>query len=295
VDSPARLGALARAPAPLGTTLPLLVRRAVINTRRQPDIILARLMQVLGLALVLLLFFAPLPSDNVAGVQNRMGLIQQVGSLYFVGMLQNVAAYPAERDVFYREHDDGVYGPGAFLATYTLLEVPFEVVSGLGFSALAAMAVGVPRTADVFFVTAFAAFAIVSCGESLGIAFNTLFSDHTGFAMSVTSVILSVATCMSGVLSTKMPALLDALNNLSPARWATHAVAPYMLAPVVFRCDGSAAACPPGLSTGSDVLRLYRFGDEAGWKSVLALGVCVVVHRLAAAAVLVAARWKRRA
>lgn len=39
-----------------------------------------------------------------------MGMLQQFTALYFVGMLNNVAVYPSERAVFYREFDDGIYG-----------------------------------------------------------------------------------------------------------------------------------------------------------------------------------------
>jgi len=48
-------------------------------------------------------------------------------------MLQNVAVYPIEKDVFYREHDDGTYGVEAFLAQYITLEVPFEIGTSLVF------------------------------------------------------------------------------------------------------------------------------------------------------------------
>ncbi|KAI0014578.1 ABC transporter, partial [Xylariomycetidae sp. FL0641] len=121
--TPAELGALAHTRASFGVAFPLLLHRALINLRRQPPLLLARTMQVVGLAAVLTLFFAPL-GRSYAAVQNRVGFVQEVCAFYFVGMLQNVAVYPAERAVFYREDDDAVYGVEAFLATYSLLEVP---------------------------------------------------------------------------------------------------------------------------------------------------------------------------
>jgi hypothetical protein len=41
-------------------------------------------------------------------------------------MLQNVAVYPTERDIFYREFSDNCYGVLTFLTSYTLLELPFQ-------------------------------------------------------------------------------------------------------------------------------------------------------------------------
>lgn len=115
-------------------------------------------------------------------------------------MLNNIAVYIAERDVFYREDDDGVYSIESFLAVYTILEVPFEIISALIFAVLATFAVNLPRTIESHFAAALASFAIVSCGESLGIIFNTL-SGHAGFAVNIVSTLLSVAQTMRYVSS----------------------------------------------------------------------------------------------
>ncbi|ROW07281.1 hypothetical protein VMCG_03955 [Cytospora schulzeri] len=137
--TPAELGALVRRRTSFVMSFPLLLHRAFINFRRQPPLLLARLMQVVGFAVVLTAFYAPLKSDYTS-IQNRIGFVQQVASFYFVGMLQNVAVYPAERDVFYREDDDSVYSVESFLVTYTILEVPFEIISCLLYGILADLA-----------------------------------------------------------------------------------------------------------------------------------------------------------
>ena len=168
ISTPAQLGALVRKPSTFLTAYPILVQRAFINFRRQPPLLIARIMQVLGLAIILTLFFAPLKNDYYA-VQTRLGFIQEFCAFYFVGMLQNVAVYPDEKDVFYRENDDGTYGVEAFLAQYITLEAPFEIFTCLLFAVLVDLAAGLPRTPQVFFVCFFNVFCIVSCGESLGI------------------------------------------------------------------------------------------------------------------------------
>ncbi|CAM1508976.1 Fc.00g027150.m01.CDS01 [Cosmosporella sp. VM-42] len=281
LSTPAELGALIRKRASITTSLPLLLHRAIINTRRQPQLILARLMQVIGLALVLALFVAPVGNDYYS-VQTRMGFVQEIGAFYFVGMLQNMAIYPSERDVFYREDDDGVYSVEAFLASYTILEVPFEVLSCLVFGVLGSIAVGLPRTAEMYFVSVFACFGIVSCGESLGIMFNTVIG-HTGFAVNVMGIFLSVANSMAGILSIDMPELFKAFNYLSPIRYATRAIAPFSLRGVKFTCNDSQrlpdGRCP--IETGQDVLELYKF-DVDPVVNVAILAACVVIYRLLA-------------
>ncbi|EJP61762.1 ABC transporter [Beauveria bassiana ARSEF 2860] len=293
LSTPAELGALVRRRTSLVKALPLLLRRAVINTRRQPELILARTMQVAGLACVFTLFFAPFKHDYFS-VQNRMGYVQQVGAFYFVGMLQNVAVYPAERDVFYREDDDGVYGVEAFLLSYTILELPFEVLSCLVYGILSTFAVRNPETASLFWAAFFGCFGVVSCGESLGIMFNTLFA-HTGFAVNIMGVFLSVANGMAGVLSINMPKAFDAVNYLSPIRYATRAMAPYAMRGVEFHCTPAQAlpdgSCP--ITSGEQVLELYNFDVDPNVNAYCLLA-CVVVYRLIAWALLrvTRARWK---
>jgi ABC-type multidrug transport system ATPase subunit len=295
LSTPAELGALIRKRAPITTSLPLLLHRATINTYRQPELIVARLMQVIGLALVLALFFAPFDNDYYS-VQNRMGFVQEIGAFYFVGMLQNTAIYPNERDVFYREDDDGVYSVHAFLAAYTILEVPFEIISCMIFGVLGVIAVDLPRTATLYFVSVFACFGIVSCGESLGIMFNTLFG-HTGFAVNIMGVFLALANTMAGILSIDMPELFKAFNYLSPIRYGTRAVAPYSLRDITFTCNDEQrlqnGKCP--IETGQQVLELYNF-DVDPVVNVACLAACVVVYRLLAWGLLKIARthWKGR-
>lgn len=285
IATPAELGSLTRAMTPLHIAFPLLLHRSYINIRRNPPSIIARTTQVLSFAVILTLFFAPLKSDFYS-VQSRLGFIQEFASLYFVGMLQNVAVYPAEQQVFYSEHDDNAYSVEAFFLTYTAAEVPFELLTALLFAVLTVFAAGLPRSASLFFIVAFNGFAIVSCGESLGIIFNTLVS-HTGFAVSLISVVLSVALVMGGVMSLHIPAFLQAFNHLSPIKWSIANLAPYTLRPLTFSCTDfqrlPSGACP--FDTGLQVLQLYDL-DRNPRIGLLALAGCVVAYRALAYVVL---------
>ncbi|KAA8566495.1 hypothetical protein EYC84_009055 [Monilinia fructicola] len=235
-------------------------------TRSKPNLLIARIMQVLGLAIILALFFAPLKHDYYS-VQNRLGFIQEFCAFYFVGMLQNVAVYPNEKDVFYRENDDGIYSVEAFFAQYTTLEIPFEIFTSFVFAILVDLAAGLPRNAQVFF-------------------FNTLFA-HTGFAVNLTSVFLAIAQFMSGILSINMPAFLQGVNYLSPIRYAIRNLAPYTLRGIKFTCT-DAQRLPNGncpISTGLEALELYDLNTDPLW-NIVALGICTLVYRVLAYALL---------
>ena len=297
IDTPAQLGSLARAMTPFRTAFPLLLHRSFINFRRNPPSVVARTTQVLGFSIILTLFFAPLKHDYYS-VQTRFGFIQEFAALYFVGMLQNVAVYPEEKQVFYREHDDGAYGVEAFFLQYTAAELPFEILTSLLFAVLTVLTAGLQRSASLYFIVAFNCFAIVSCGESVGIIFNTLVS-HTGFAVNLTSVLLSVATVMGGVMSLNVPSFLQAFNHLSPIKWSVGNLAPYTLRGVVFTCtDGQklpGGGCP--VNTGEEALRLYNLETDAGL-NLVALAVTVIVYRGLAYLLLKARRtrwsWRER-
>lgn len=190
---------------------------------------------------------------------------------------------PSERDVFYKEHDDRAYSTTSFFSAYTVNEVPFEVASSILFALFADLAVGLPRTPQLFFVVAANAFCVTNCGESIGIIFNTLF-QYTGFSVNVTSSVLSIGVVMSGVMSTNMPAVLNGINSISPMKYALQNLAPYSLAGVEFTCEDwqrlPNGRCP--IETGHDVLRLYRMDGNVPWKNLVALAAATVIYRLVA-------------
>jgi ABC-type multidrug transport system ATPase subunit len=84
IATPAELGSMAREPTSFASAYSILIRRATKNMFRQPEILIARIMQVVGLGIVLSLYFAPLKHDYFA-VQNRLGFLIEIGPLYFVG------------------------------------------------------------------------------------------------------------------------------------------------------------------------------------------------------------------
>lgn len=109
--------------------------------------------------------------------------------------------------------------------------------------------------------------------------FNTLFS-HTGFAVNLTSVFLSIAQFMSGILSINMPTFLQDINYLSPIRYAIRSLAPYTLRDITFTCTDAqrlpSGECP--IVDGRQALKLYGLDEDPLW-NLIALGICTVVYR----------------
>lgn len=200
-----------------------------------------------------------------------------------------MAVYPQARMLFYREHSDNCYSVLTFLLTYTLLELPFTAISALAFGAFT-YGINLRRTASFTFIAAFNCFAVVTCGESIGIMFCTLLKGHMGFGIQVMSVILSIGQIMGGVFSLNLPGFLQAWNYLSPVKYATDNIAPYAMRGQRFSCSDAQkidGVCP--LATGEQVLKLYNLDRNPG-VNLAGLGACVVVYRLVAFLILWAAR-----
>jgi ABC-2 type transporter len=211
-------------------------------------------------------------------------------------MLQNVAVYPTERDIFYREYSDNCYGVLTFLTSYTLLELPFNLLSSLIFGVLAAFAINLQRSAFMFAIATINCFCIVSCGESLGIIFCTFFSSHIGLAMHASSALFSIGSTMAGIVTLKLPPVLHAINYLSPFKYLVANMAVYSLRGRVFTCmpdQEVGGRCP--ISSGEDVLRLYDLDVDPTWNLVV-LAVLAVFYRLVAFCVVKVSRmeWKWR-
>ncbi|KAG0682730.1 hypothetical protein C6P41_003495 [Kluyveromyces marxianus] len=246
---------------------------------RNLDSCFARLAQVPGMAAILTIYFAPL-KNNYTGVTDRLGLTQQFTSLYFCGMLVNLAVYPAERDNFYQEYHDNVYGIGPFLSAYMTLEFPMAIASALIFSALTVMGTGLPRTAEMLFISMYCSFVVTTCGEAWGIVVNTLF-DRPGFVVNVVSIILSISSIMSGILSLQMPKFWKGLNYTSPVHYTSMILINYAFPDhLKFNCrDGGRN--PDGsciFSNGKDVIE--NFGLHVNTSVYMGALICVwVIYR----------------
>ncbi|CCE61169.1 hypothetical protein TPHA_0A00840 [Tetrapisispora phaffii CBS 4417] len=252
-------GDVIRAPCNIAVAYFVNVKRQFTTTRRNFDSLMARIAQVPGLGVIFALFWAPL-RNTYAGVNNRLGLAQESTALYFVGMLANLACYPKERNYFYEEYHDGVYGIAPFFLAYMTLELPLSALSSLIYSVFTVMVCGLPRTPGNFFVTAYCSLAIVSCGEALGIITNTFF-ERPGFVVNCISVVLSIGTQMSGLLSLDLSRVLKGFNYLNPLNYTSLVIINYAFpSDLTFTCnDGGRledGTCE--FANGTSVLESYN-------------------------------------
>ncbi|ODV79110.1 P-loop containing nucleoside triphosphate hydrolase protein [Suhomyces tanzawaensis NRRL Y-17324] len=260
---------------PLSITLPTIIRRQMLNLVRSKDVIFSRAGQTLFLSVANTLFFTPL-TNKKEGIDNRLGLIQETLLLYFVGLVNNITLYPIERDIFYQEYKDGIYGVFEFSGSYLFNELPTEIVPSLIYSALNVFAIGLPRTPGMFFGMFSTAFVCISCGESMGIMVNSCF-NHVGIAANILTNAIIVAIFMAGTMSIHMPALFKGINYISPLKYGVGICAKLGFAGQNFSCGLDECA----LGSGEEVLSNYGLDVNLGG-SFAGLFACLILYRVVA-------------
>lgn len=273
--------------APFWTIFLTITRRQFVNSLRSLDILFSRGFQVVLLAITHTLFFAPL-RNTAAGIDNRLGLVQEVLNLYFVGLINNIALFPTEREIFYQEYRDGVCGPFEFNLAYLVNEVPLELISCAFFSILVVFGVGLPRNASMLFGMLATCFISVNVGDSLGIIMNSIFR-HTGMATNFLANLVTVGFFMGGTMSIQLPPFFQAWNYLSPMRYAVLICTKLGFQNQNFACGSEAESCT--LRTGREVLKHYNLENNLG-VSLGGLVACLVMYRvIAIGAVYMRVRW----
>jgi len=213
-------------------------------------------------------------------VQNRLGLWHQLTSLLFVGLLNCVAIFPDERNVFYRERADGTYTTAPFFLSYLLNELPAELIASLVFTVTLTFAIGLVASVEQCLVTAFVVFCVVNSGEALGIVFCALVYNP-GLSVSLTNPFLSTFSLMAGVAAVNLNPILDGINHVSVLRYATRVYAQYELKDITFYCTPSqtfGGFCP--FTSGTQVLDLYGFNDMPIGELVGIIVVLTVGYRV---------------
>jgi ABC-type multidrug transport system permease subunit len=282
----------ARPMAPFMVAFPTLYRRSMLNLWRERNALVARIMNIVPYGALIALFFAPLHTDYQA-LLTRMGLIQLYCFLYYMGTLNNVAHLPLEKRVLDQEIEERAYSPIPFFASFTLIELPLTIVASLIMTTIATFPLGI-KSAEVFLSMSFDSFALITCGESLALAMNSVISDSR-LTLSITNIFISIAQTMAGILNVNMPTWLQRVNYISPLTYVSRNLMPYFFRGVTFDCNPedvlSSGACRK--IHGDDILRLYRFNYDPKVQLAILAGV-VVGYRVFAFLVLCLAKrsWR---
>lgn len=244
---------------PFSVSWKTVTKRQWICIFRNKDILWSRAGQTFFLTVVHTLFFAPLRTGP-GGLENRMGLIQEVLNLYYVGIINNIAVFPTERDMFFQEYRDGIYGVAEFSIQYFLNELPTEVTPAFIFSILIVFGVGLPRNAGMFFLMFCMGALSINTGELFGMIVNAIIS-HMGLATNILLNSVILAIFMGGTMSLYMPGFFKAVNYISPMKYAVGICAKVGFPKdLVFDCGLPHCS----LNTGKEILDYYKLNINLG-------------------------------
>lgn len=239
---------------PFYVSFPVLLRRSLVNLSRQPELLLHRITQSVSYALILACFYAPVGHDQRA-IQNRIGNLYELTAACFLGLLNVIAIFPTERNVFYREYPDGHYSSMAFIACFFVIAIPLNIIAALLIAVLMTCAIGLVPTIAATLQFTYCVFIFMFSGECLGVIFCAAF-HQIGFSVNVVSAVLSFFGVMAGSMALTMPKFIRDISYVSTLTWGSYIIANVALEGQEFSCD-----LPEGcsLTTGNEVLELYKF------------------------------------
>ncbi|KAI9332100.1 P-loop containing nucleoside triphosphate hydrolase protein [Obelidium mucronatum] len=271
---------------PFVEALLLLMSRSFLNLTRQPGLAISRVMNVFGGALIFMIFYVKIGTDQ-SGVNSRLNLLQQSLSMMNSGMITCISMFPQELLLFKFEYQDRAISTQSFFLAYTLIELPFELIASTLFAIFSRYITGLQLNPGYLIL---ALIGVVSAGESIGIAFSVFFSKP-GFSLQLLSLILTLMVLSSGLISVAMPVFLTNLNYLSVVRYAARTIAAAEFLPdMIIDCPVDTECA---YHTGTDVMKLFGFpvGDNHLAFNMVGLVICVVLYRVIAFGVM---KWLYR-
>lgn len=268
---------------PMWIALPTILERSFRNMWRQQPVFWVRIQQTPLMGALFLLFYQRLKHGPQGG-QDRIGYFQQIlGSLPFVGLLNSVAIFPPERDLFFHEYNSSAaYSTATFTLATTIVEAPFTFVANLLLGLFMNLLAGLTTSPRIYFQFVASTFAVQSMGESVGIIFSA-FTPSMGLSVSLVSTILSIMMQFSGLTSLSVPQWLQDLAWATPLKTAARIL-------VINEASGLQLDCPPEtivsgeclVQNGQDLLNLFGWDDYDTGKYVGIMMACCVGWRLLA-------------
>ena len=165
----------------LVSTVYILMSRLLVNLSRHASGLQLRIFQMVLFALLLWLYMGHF-GDDQNSIQNRFGyLYETLTSGIFLGFFNACGLYPDIRDVFLREHRDGLYSPLAFILSYTIHAFPTDIISVCLFAIWSFWITGINSATYSALIFLYTAICATNFGESLGIMLCTIFKNTVCF------------------------------------------------------------------------------------------------------------------
>ena len=207
--------------------LGVLIWRDLINIRRNPLILRARVLQTIILGLITGAIFYDLPKDYFLGSLS-VGFNSRNGCLFFISTSSFMSSlsplmltFPQERAVFLKEQSSKLYSVASYFLSRNVVELPYLIVIPLLFAVIAYWMIHLAPTAGQFFLFYFVTFLVSLAGNSFGLLVGSLFSDSK-VASGLLPLIVLPLILFSGFYKNRgdLPAWIGWLEYLSPMKYS---------------------------------------------------------------------------
>jgi len=251
------------------TQFHLLSQRAFRNAWRNKLMLKGRFAQTIFLSVLIGLIYLQLGLDQ-QGIQNREG------SLFFVavnGIMTStmgvLSIFAAEKIVFIREFESGLYRLPAYFLSRTCVELPFKIVFPIIGGTIIYWVIGFQDVASKYVIMVVTMVILENCGTALGIFVASFFAE-IAVALAVVPMLLMPLMIFSGffVNSGTSPAFLQWIKYISPMKYAFVALIKNEFTGLTFSCpvavNGTASAgkplCP--YQHGEQIIGVLGFDDQ---------------------------------
>ncbi|KAJ1927689.1 hypothetical protein IWQ60_002704 [Tieghemiomyces parasiticus] len=215
--------------ATLGVQYKTLLRRSAHNALRNKMVIHAKLGQAIFFGVFVGLIFLRIPHKDSLAAQAQ----DMTGALFFVAVNQFfansmpvVTTYAAERDVFTREHGNGLYSLPAYFLAKNTVELPFVILAPFIFSCITYWMFGLQASAAKFFIYVAVTITVALCGNAFG-TFMACSIKDLAIAMVIMPVIILPLMIFGGLFvnTGSAPPYLAWIQWISPIKYGFSALA----------------------------------------------------------------------
>ncbi|RKP37286.1 P-loop containing nucleoside triphosphate hydrolase protein, partial [Dimargaris cristalligena] len=206
-----------------------LLKRAARNGWRNKMVIQAKFFQALFFGVFIGLIYLNIPGkDNLAAqIQDMTGALFFVAvNQFFANAMPVITTFAAERDVFRREHGNGLYSlPSYFLAKNTV-ELPFVILSPFIFATITYWMFGLQADAGKFFIYVAVAICVALCGNGFG-TFMACSIQNLEVTLALVPVVILPLMIFGGLFvnTGNAPAWLAWIQWISPIKYGFSALA----------------------------------------------------------------------
>ena len=252
----------------------ILSGRTLINLYRNPFLLLSHYALSIVLAVFCGLLFWQI-SNDLAGVQNRLGCLFFICAFFAFGSLTSLEFFSRERIIFVRERANGFYSPSAYFFSKVLFDIiPLRMVPPLIFGSIVYYLIGFYASTVIFFkfLIVLVLFNLASASFCLVIA---ILFESNALANLTASLVILFSMLFGGFLLNKerIPIYLGWLRYLSLFNYAFEALIVNELANITLHDSAVVEIDIPG----PVILKQFGFDVYGYTRDVAILGLIFMI------------------